>query len=128
MSKVVIIPDKNPPLNATYNQAVKVGDVLYVSGQIGFDPQAKVLVEGGIGPETRQCLENIRTIIEAAGGTMSDIVKMTVFVSDVDLFAGMNAVYSEYFTGVDAPTKTAVAVGGLALGASVEMDAVANIG
>ena len=127
MKHTIIVPEKNPPLNQTYSQGVQTGNMLFVSGQIGFDPAAKKVVEGGIKAETRQCLENIRTIVEAAGGSLTDIVKMTVFVAKMDDFSPMNEIYAEYFAGDSPPAKTAVVVGGLAVGALVEMDAIAMV-
>jgi 2-iminobutanoate/2-iminopropanoate deaminase len=127
MERKIIVPEKNPPLNQTYSQGVQVGNLLFISGQIGFDPATKRIAEGGIQAQTRQCLENIRTIIEAAGSSMSDIIKMTVYVARQDDFAAMNQVYAEYFAGGSPPAKTALAVGGLAMGALVEMEAIALV-
>lgn len=127
MQPAPIKPHKNPALNPTYSQGILVGGFLYTSGQVGFDPAAKKLVEGGIEAETRQCLENIRAIIEAANGTMANIIKMNVYVSRTEDLAAMNKVYAQYFGGEQPPAKTAIACGGLAIGALVEMDAIAYL-
>lgn len=127
MDRELINPEMNPALNPTYSQGISVGNVLYTSGQIGFDPVKKKLVDGGVQAETRQCIENIQSIVSAAGGSLSDVIKMTVFVSSEGDFSEMNKVYAEYFAGDKPPAKTAVIVHSLALGALVEMDAIALI-
>lgn len=127
MTRKIVTPEANPALNQTYSQAVQVGDLIFTSGQIGFDPVEKKLVEGGIQAQTRQCLENIRSILEAANSSMADVVKMTVFVARAQDFGSMNEVYGKYFQGYDPPAKTAVIIADLAIGALVEMDAIATV-
>lgn len=127
MDRQIVVPKENPPMNPTYSQAVQVGSLLFTSGQIGFDRGAGRLAEGGIEAETKQCLENIRSVVEAGGSSMEDIVKMTVYIARAEDFGPMNEIYREFFEGNRPPAKTAVIVGGLAIGALVEMDAVSFV-
>lgn len=108
-----------------FSSAIRSGDFIFLSGSIGTVPGGEVrLVEGGIGPETRQTLENLRNVIEAAGGTMADMVKCTVFLADMADYAAMNEVYLEFFPS-DPPARSALATGGLAFDARVEIECIA---
>ena len=109
-----------------FSSAVRSGDLLFLSGALGAlqGTETPMLVEGGIGPETRQTMENIRTVLEAAGLTMEDLVKCTVFLADIADYAAMNEVYVEFFPS-DPPARSALATSGLALGALVEIECVA---
>jgi reactive intermediate/imine deaminase len=113
--------------NLPFSSAVRAGELLFLSGQIGNVPGTLDLVEGGVGPETRQTLENIRTVVEFAGSSMDRIVKCTVFLQDIDEYAQMNAVYSEVF-GAEPPARSTVAGSGLAIGALVEIECIALVG
>lgn len=109
-----------------FSSAVRSGDLLFLSGSLGAlqgvsPPQ---LVEGGIGPETRQTMENIVTVLDAAGLTLGDLVKCTVFLADIADYAAMNEVYVEFFPS-DPPARSAMAGSGLALGALVEIECIA---
>jgi 2-iminobutanoate/2-iminopropanoate deaminase len=109
-----------------FSSAVRSGDFIFLSGQLGALPGVNPpqLVEGGIEAETRQTFANISAVLEAAGATLADIVKCTVYLVDIDDYAAMNAVYIEYFP--DDPTaRAALAGSGLALGARVEIDCIA---
>ena len=108
-----------------YSPAVKAGGFIYVSGQIPIDPVTNQTVTGDVKAETRQVLSNIQRILEGCGASMSDVIKCSVFLTDVKDFAAMNEVYAEVF-GESKPARTTIAVAALPLpGAKVEIDAVA---
>ena len=117
---------KAPAAIGPYSQAIRLGNLVYTSGQIPIDPATGVLVEGGIKEQTRQSLTNVKAILEEAGISMSQVVKTTVFLADMNDFADMNAVYAEFFTE-PYPARSAVAVKSLPKGASVEIEVVAAI-
>lgn len=110
-----------------FSTAIRNGDILWMSGQIGAVPGVNppTLVEGGVEAETRQTLENIGTVLAAAGLGFENVVKCTVFLADIADFAAVNAVYVTYFEGMDPPARSAVAGSGLALGARVEIECIA---
>ena len=117
---------KAPAAIGPYSQAIKVGNLVYTSGQIPIDPATGVLVEGGIKEQTRQSLTNVKAILKEAGLTMSNVLKTTVFMADMNDFADMNAVYAEFFAE-PYPARSAVAVKTLPKGALVEIEVVAEI-
>ena len=117
---------KAPAAIGPYSQAIKVGNLVYTSGQIPIDPVTGVFVEGGIKEQTRQALTNVQAILEEAGLTMKNVVKTTVFMADMNDFADMNAVYAEFFAE-PYPARSAVAVKTLPKGALVEIEVVAAI-
>ncbi len=98
---------------------------VFVSGTLGTAPGRLELVEGGMGPQTTQTMEHIRTILESVGASLDDLVKVSVFVSDMSRFAEMNAAYEAFFEGVTPPARITVGQVGLALGALVEIEAIA---
>ena len=108
------------------SSAVRVGDMLYLSGALGTDSTGK-LAEGGIGPETRQALENIRRVLERNGSAMDRVVKCTVFLADIGEWGGMNAEYVKAFP-VNKPARSAVGTSGLVRGARVEIECTATVG
>ena len=124
--KKVISTQKAPSAIGPYSQAVKVGNLVYTSGQIPIDPATGVFVEGGIKEQTRQSLLNVKAVLEEAGMTMADVVKTTVFMADMNDFADMNAVYAEFFSE-PYPARSAVAVKTLPKGALVEIEVVAGV-
>jgi 2-iminobutanoate/2-iminopropanoate deaminase len=107
-----------------FSEAVRVGELLFLSGMLGVQPGESRVVPGGIQPETRQTLENIRTTVLRHGGSMERIAKCTVFLADVAEWSAMNQVYVEFFP-VNRPARTALGVGGLPLGARVEIECIA---
>ena len=115
---------KAPSAIGPYSQAIKVGNLVYTSGQIPIDPATGSFVEGGIKEQTRQSLLNVKAILEEVGLTMGDVVKTTVFMADMNDFADMNAVYAEFFAE-PYPARSAVAVKTLPKGALVEIEVVA---
>ena len=113
-----------PTANPTYNHAVRLGDAIYVSGQIGIDPATGALVSGGQAAEYRQALRNLETILSAAGTSLRRVVKTTIYMTDVSELADLNRIYAEFFPEAP-PAKTGVEVSALALGAKIEIEAIA---
>jgi len=124
VEKEIIFTKSAPAAIGPYSQAVKAGGLVFVSGQIGMDPSSGKMVESGIKGETKQVLENLKAILEAAGSSLGEVVKTTVFIVDMNDFAEMNAIYSQYFTK-DLPARATVEVSTLAKGAKVEIEAIA---
>ena len=125
--KQIIHTDAAPAAVGPYSQAVRAGEFIFVSGQLGLDPQTGALVEGGIEKQADRALSNLKAILEAAGSSMQAIVKTTVLLQSIGDFKTMNGVYETYFTG-DPPARAAFGVGALPLGALVEIEAVAYVG
>ena len=123
--KQTISTPQAPAAIGPYSQAIRVGNLVFTSGQIPIDPATGVFVEGGIKEQTRQSLSNIKAILEEAGSNMSHVIKTTVFLADMNDFADMNAVYAEFFTE-PYPARSAVAVKTLPKGALVEIEVVAE--
>ena len=122
--KKVISTSKAPAAIGPYSQAIQVGNFVYTSGQIPIDPSTGQFAEGGIKEQTRQSLLNVKAILEESGLKMSDVVKTTVFMADMNDFADMNKVYAEFFSE-PYPARSAVAVRTLPKGALVEIEVVA---
>ena len=112
-----------PPAAGPYSHAVESGGLLYCSGQVPLDPDTGRLVEGSIGDQARQCLENLTTVCAQAGVKLSDAVRMSVYVTDISTFAQVNEVYGSYFES-DPPARTTIGVAALPGGAQIEMDAI----
>lgn len=125
MSKHTVNTEKAPAAIGPYSQAVRAGDMLFVSGQLPIDPSTGSMPEG-IEAQTKQSLENVKAIVESEGATMKDVIKCTVFLKDMNTFAGMNKVYAEYFTE-DFPARAAVEVARLPKDADVEIEAIVYI-
>ena len=117
---------KAPAAIGPYSQAIRVGNLVYTSGQIPNDPATGAFVEGGIKEQTRQSLTNVKAILEEAGTSLANVVKTTVFMADMADFADMNSVYAEFFTE-PYPARSAVAVKTLPKGALVEIEVIAEI-
>ena len=109
-----------------FSEAVQLGDVLYVSGQIGNLAGTLTLAPGGIVPEARRALENVREIVERHGSSLSSVVKCTVFLADIADWKAFNEVYREFFPTI-LPARSALASSGLALGARVELECIAHV-
>lgn len=123
MNKKIIITDRAPRAIGTYSQAVRVGDTVYLSGQIPLIPETMDLVEGGVEAQIRRVFDNLQAVAGAAGGGMADLVKLNVFLTDLDAFPLVNQVMAEYFSE-PYPARAAIGVSELPKGAAVEMDAV----
>lgn len=126
MSKHIISTDQAPQAIGTYSQAVKVGNTVYMSGQIGLDPATMQLVEG-IEAQVHRVFKNLKAVAEASGGSLADVVKLNVFLTDLGNFALVNTIMAEYFSQ-PYPARAAVGVASLPKGALVEADAVLVVG
>ncbi len=126
MNKQTVATDKAPKAIGPYEQAIKVGELVYTAGQIPIDPKTGNFVAGGIAEQTRQVLENLKAVVEAGGSSLDSVVKTTVFLKNIADFAAMNEVYAE-FLGQAKPARSTVAVADLPRGALVEIDFVATV-
>lgn len=125
-AKEPIKTDGAPKAIGPYSQAVAVGGWLYCSGQIALDPSSGEMAAGGVKEQTRKALENLGAVLKAAGADFGDVVKATVYMTDLGKFKDMNAVYAEFFKA-PFPARAAVGVSALPKGALVELDAVARL-
>lgn len=122
--KTVIATTAAPGAIGPYSQAIEAGGFVFVSGQIPLDPATGAFVPGGVEEQAEQSLRNLKAVLAGAGCTLGDVVKATVFLTDMGAFAAVNAVYAKYFEG-DCPARSAVQVGALPKGALVEIEAIA---
>lgn len=125
-NRSTIQTDQAPAAIGTYSQAIKVGGTVYLSGQIPLDPNTMALVEGDIQVHIRRVLENLSAVCEAAGGSLQNIVKLNIYLTDLSHFATVNEVMAQYFEQ-PYPARAAVGVAALPKGAMVEMDGVMEI-
>ena len=125
MTKTIIKPAKAAPAVGPYNHAVRVGDLLFCAGQIPLDPATGQLVPGDIKDQTRRVLENVKCILDDQGLTFANVAKSTVFLTNLADFAGMNEIYSQYFTS-DFPARSTIQVAALPRAASVEIEVIAH--
>ena len=123
MSKDIIRTDKAPQAIGTYSQAVRHGGLVFLSGQIPLDPASMEVVPGGIENQIRRVFDNLAAVCAAAGGSLDDIVKLTVFLTDMGDFPQVNTIMGQYFTA-PYPARAAVQVAALPKGVNVEMDAI----
>jgi 2-iminobutanoate/2-iminopropanoate deaminase len=126
MKKIINTTHAPAPIGP-YSQAVKSGHLLFTSGQIPIDPETGEMVSGGIREQTIQVLENLKSIIEAAGSTLDDAIKTTVFLTDMADFPELNTIYAEYFGEEKAPARSTIQVAALPMGARVEIELVAKV-
>mgnify|MGYP000880266737 CR=1 FL=1 len=122
-NKAVIFTEKAPAAIGTYSQAVKVNNTVYLSGQIPLDPASMQLVEGDIRAQITQVFENLNAVCEASGGSLKDIVKLNIFLTDLGHFSAVNDIMATYFTQ-PYPARAAIGVASLPRNAEVEMDGV----
>jgi reactive intermediate/imine deaminase len=127
MSKQIIHAHNAPVAIGAYSQAVKTGNTVYLSGQIPLDAATMAMVEGGMDAQIRRVFDNLSAVAEAAGGSLSDIVKLNVFLTDLSHFALVNEIMSSYFSE-PFPARAVIGVASLPRGAGVEMDAVLVLG
>lgn len=125
MSKTVISTDQAPAAIGTYSQAIKVGPAVYLSGQIPLDPQTMEMVEG-FEAQTIQVFENLKAVAQAAGGSLADVVKLNIFLTDLKHFATVNDIMARYFEQ-PYPARAAIGVATLPRDSAVEMDAIMHI-
>ncbi len=123
MSREIVQTEHAPQAIGTYSQAVRAGDTVYLSGQIPLVAQTMEPVEGGVGAQIRQVFENLSAVARAAGGDLSQVVKLTVYLTDLDYFPLVNEVMADYFQA-PYPARAAVGVSALPKGVTVEMDAI----
>ena len=126
MIRETVSTDKAPKAIGPYAQAIKAGEFIYTAGQIPIDPQSGNLIAGGIAEQTRQVMENLKAVLEAAGSSLGKVVKATVFLKNMADFTALNEVYGEYL-GAAKPARSTVAVAELPRGALVEIDFVALV-
>ncbi len=122
--KKVVVAEKAPKAIGPYSAGVTTGHLVFTAGQLGIDPAAGKLVEGGIQEQTRQALTNLKAVLEASGSGLDRVIKTTVFLKDMGEFSLMNEVYGTFFTE-DFPARSAIQVAALPLGGAVEIEAVA---
>ncbi len=127
MAREIITTDQAPQAIGTYSQAVRVGSTVYLSGQIPLVPETMTMVEGDIEAQIRRVFDNLAAVARAAGGGLSDVVKLNIFLTDLANFATVNAVMAEYFEQ-PYPARAAIGVASLPRDAGVEMDAVVELG
>ncbi len=126
MKKEAIVTTNAPGAVGPYSQAIKSGNLLFCSGQLGIDPAVGKLVEGGVVPQTEQVFKNIKAVLEAAGATMENVVKATVFLKDMADFKTVNEIYAKQFEP-PFPARSAVAVRDLPLYVDVEIEIIAML-
>jgi len=126
MTKEIIQTDKAPQAIGTYSQAVKIGHTVYLSGQIPLLPETMSLIEGDIAAQITRVFENLQAVAEAAGGSLGDVVKLNVFLTDLSHFPIVNEIMGQYFQQ-PYPARAAIGVAALPKGAQVEMDAVMHL-
>jgi len=127
MPRQIIRTDLAPQAIGTYSQAVKVGRTVYLSGQIPLDPATMELVQGDVAAQIRRVFDNLQAVARAAGGSLADVVKLNVFLTDLANFPTVNGVMADYF-GEPYPARAAIGVAALPRGAQVEMDGVMEFG
>ena len=126
MQKTVIKTDRAPAAIGTYSQAVRAGNTVYLSGQIPLDPDRGELVTGDIAVQIRQVFDNLRAVAEAAGGSLDDAVKLTVYLTDLGNFSAVNEIMAEYFSE-PYPARAAVGIASLPRNAEVEAEAILSV-
>ena len=126
MTKRQISTSQAPAAIGPYSQAIRANDLLFISGQIPLEPESGAMLEGTIGEQTKRVMDNIKAIVEAAGGTIDSIVKTTIFLTDLAHFQEVNGVYGSFFSD-PPPARATIQVGALPLGAGVEIEAVAAL-
>lgn len=123
--KKIIFTEKAPAPIGPYNQAVLVGNMLYTSGQIAINPATNELVLDNIETETKQVMENLKAVLEAAEMTFENVIKVSIFISDMNNFSKINTIYGAYFSEATAPARETVQVAGLPKNVNVEISAIA---
>ena len=123
MAKTIIQTDDAPQAIGTYSQAVKVDNTVYISGQIPLDPASMEVVSGGIEAEITRVFDNLRAVATASGGSLADVVKLNIFLTDLSIFPTVNEIMAQYFQQ-PYPARAAIGVAALPKGVGVEMDAV----
>ena len=126
MNKQVVSTPKAPAAVGPYSQAIRTGNLMFLSGQVPIDPATGKLVEGDAAAQAAQCCKNVLAILESQGMTAANLVKVTVFITDITAFGSVNEVYKQYFTE-PCPARSCVEVSALPLGAKVEIESIAAV-
>ena len=126
MHKQIVVAENAPKAIGPYSAGVKIGNFVFTAGQLGINPETGSIVNGGVAAQTTQALKNLRAVLEAGGSSLSNVIKTTVFLSDMNDFPTMNDVYAQFVTE-NFPARSAVQVARLPLDAQVEIEAVATI-
>lgn len=127
MQKQVIHTSEAPQALGPYSQAVRVGNFVFLSGQIPLDPASGKVVEGDIDAQTRRVMENLSAVLRASGASFAEVVKTTIFLADLGHFSKMNEIYGTYFAS-EPPARSTVQVGALPRGVLIEIDMIAHVG
>ncbi len=127
MSREIIHTANAPEAIGTYSQAIKVGDVVYLSGQIPLVPETMTVIEGDFATQTRRVFDNLSAVAEAAGGSLQDVVKLNIYLTDLSHFGTVNEIMAEYFQQ-PYPARAAIGVASLPIAVPVEMDAILHLG
>jgi 2-iminobutanoate/2-iminopropanoate deaminase len=122
--RMPVSTENAPAAIGPYSQAIRTGSLLFCSGQIPLDPSSGELVKEDVMGQTRRCLENLSAVCDAAGASLSQAVRCTVYLADIGDFARVNEVYAEFFGEEDPPARVAIAAAGLPKGADIEIDAI----
>ena len=126
MNKQVVSTPKAPAAVGPYSQAIRTGNLMFLSGQVPIDPATGKLVEGDAAAQAAQCCKNVLAILESQGMTAANLVKVTVFITDITAFGSVNEIYKQYITE-PCPARSCVEVSALPLGANVEIEAIAAV-
>ena len=126
MPRRAIHSDQAPAAVGPYSQAARIGDLLFLSGQIGLEPGGSCEIDGDLAAQARQALDNLSAVLAAAGASWADVIKTTIYLTDLASFATVNEIYAKY-VGSPPPARATVEVSGLPKGAAVEIDAVARL-
>jgi 2-iminobutanoate/2-iminopropanoate deaminase len=126
MNKQIIHTEKAPAAIGPYSQAIKAGNLLFISGQVPFNPETMEIVEGGVEAQTARVLENLKAILAEAGASFDNVVKTTVFIKDMNEFGAINEIYAKYF-GENKPARACVEVARLPRDVKVEIEAIAVV-
>jgi len=124
MKKEVVSTDQAPAAIGPYSQAMKINGMIFVSGQIAIDPATGSIVDGDVQAQTRQVLNNVKAVLEAAGSSLDKVAKTTVYITDMDNFSKVNEIYAEFFIA-QPPARACVEVSRLPKGVSIEIEAIA---
>ena len=122
--RTVVSTDSAPAAIGPYSQAIRTGNLLFCSGQIPLDPGSGEIVKEDVAGQARRCLQNLSAVVQAAGASLADAVRCTVYLTDMGDFTRVNEVYAEFFAGDEPPARVAVAAAALPKGADVEIDAI----
>lgn len=126
MALKIINTEKAPAAIGPYSQAIKADNMIFTSGQLHFNPESGELIKGDIQKLTRQCLENVKAILEEAGASLDDVVKVSIFITDMSKFPLINEVYGQYFNN-HKPARSCIAVKDLPAGGEIEIEAIAIV-